>query len=113
MRSGWLLREGDVICALEMTDSFGDRVRALRGRPNCEGGLHLTGVRSVHTWGMKFEIDVAFLSDDLTVLRLVRLKPRRFALGRPGVRSVLETESGSLERWGVQVGDQLVIREVA
>ena len=32
MRSGWLLRDGDVVCALEMTDSFAERVRGLLGR---------------------------------------------------------------------------------
>jgi hypothetical protein len=113
MRSGWLLRDGDVVCALEMTDSFGERVIGLRGRRDCEGGLHLSGVRSVHTAGMKFEIDVAFLTEDLTVVRVARLKPWRFARGRGGVRSVLQTQAGSLERWEVRMGDQLVIREVS
>jgi hypothetical protein len=112
MRSGWLLRDGDVVCALEMTDSFAERAKGLRGRDQCEGGLHLAGVRSVHTVGMKFPLDVAFLSDELVILRLVRLSPWRIALAGRGVRSVLQTEAGSLERWGVRVGDQLVIREV-
>jgi uncharacterized membrane protein (UPF0127 family) len=112
MRSGWLLRDGDVVCALEMTETFGERARGLRGREACEGGLHLARARAVHTVGMKFPLDVAFLSEDLTVIRLVRLPPWRIALPRRGVRSVLETEAGALERWGVRVGDQLVIREV-
>jgi uncharacterized membrane protein (UPF0127 family) len=112
MRSGWLLRDGDVVCALEMTDSFTERVRALRGRPGCDGGLHLPGVRSVHTAGMKFPLDVAFLTEELVVVRLLRMAPWRVTLSRRGVTSVLQTEAGSLERWGVRVGDQLVIREV-
>jgi len=112
MRSGWLLRDGDVVCALEMTETFGERARGLRGRGGCEGGLHLAGTRAVDTFGMKFPLDVAFLSEDLTVVRLVRLPPWRIVLPRRGVRSVLQTEAGSLERWGVRVADQLVIREV-
>jgi uncharacterized protein len=112
MRSGWLLRDGDVVCALEMTDSFAERAKGLLGREGCEGGLHLSGARAVHTIGMKFPLDVAFLSDDLIVLRMVRLAPWRIVLPRPGVRSVLQTEAGALERWGVQVADQLDIREV-
>jgi uncharacterized membrane protein (UPF0127 family) len=95
-----------------MTESFGERVKGLRGRSRCEGGLHLGGVRSVHTVGMKVEIDVAFLTDDLIVVRLARLKPWRFALRRRRVCSVLQSEAGSLERWKVRVGDQLVIRQV-
>jgi hypothetical protein len=112
MRSGWLLRDGDVVCALEMTDSFGERARGLLGRDGCEGGLHLNGARAVHTVGMKFPLDVAFLSKDLVVMRMLRLPPWRIALPRPGVRSVLQTEAGALERWGVRVADQLDIREV-
>jgi len=66
----------------------------------------------VQTLGMKFAIDVAFLSEDLVVVRVVRLPPWRIALPRRGARSILQTEAGALERWGVKVDDQLDIREV-
>ena len=112
MRSGWLLRDGDVVCALEMTDSFSERVKGLLGREGCEGALHFDRARAAHTAGMKFSLDVAFLSADLVVLRMVRLPPWRIALPRPGVHSVLQAEAGALERWGVHVADQLEIREV-
>jgi hypothetical protein len=112
MRSGWLLRDGDVVCALEMTNSFGERAKGLIGRDGCEGALHLPGMRTVHTAGMRFSLDVAFLSAELVVVRIVRLPPWRLALPRRGVRSVLQTEAGALERWGVRVDDQLDIREV-
>jgi uncharacterized membrane protein (UPF0127 family) len=111
VRSGWLLRDGDVVCALEMADSAAER-GALRGRRGCEGALHVDGARTVHTAGMKFAIDVAFLSTDLRVVRLARLKPWRVALGGRAAHSAVQTEAGSLERWGVQVGDQLEVREV-
>ena len=112
MRSGWLLRDGAVVCALEMTDSFAERAKGLLGREGCEGALHLAGARTVHTAGMRFELDVAFLSADLVVVRMVRLPPWRVALPRKGTRSVLQAEAGALERWGVRVADQLEIREV-
>jgi hypothetical protein len=112
MRSGWLLRDGDVVCALEMTDSFAERDKGLLGREGCEGALHLAGARAVHTAGMKFELDVAFLSADLIVVRMIRMPPWRVALPRKGTRSVLQAEAGALERWGVRVADQLEIREV-
>ena len=111
MRSGWLLRDGDVVCALEMTDSPSER-GALRGRSGCDGAVHLEGARSVHTIGMKFPVDVAFLSVDLMVVRVARLKPWRMAVGGRAARSAVETEAGALERWSVRVGDQLEVREV-
>ena len=110
MRSGWLLRDGDVVCALEMADSPAERRTGLRGRNGCEGALHIVGTRSVLTARMKFPIDVAFLSSDLIVLRVRRVKPWRIALGGPNARSVVEAEAGSLERWGVRVGDKLEVR---
>ncbi|MGP0029672.1 MAG: DUF192 domain-containing protein [Acidimicrobiales bacterium] len=112
MRSGWLLRDGDVVCALEMTETIGERTRGLLGRDGCDGAMHLSGTRSVLTVGMRFPLDVALLSEDLTVLATRRVAPWRVVLPRRGVRSVVEAEAGSWERWGVRVGDQLVIREV-
>ena len=112
MRSGWLLRDGDVVCALEMTDSRRERVRGLMGRPGCEGALLLEGARLAHTAGVPFAVDVAFLGDDLVVSRVARLAPWRLALPRRGVRNVVQAEAGCWEKWGVRVGDQLVIREV-
>jgi uncharacterized membrane protein (UPF0127 family) len=111
MRSGWLLRDGDVVCALEMTESPAERRRGLRGRAGCEGALHLDRAQMVHSAGMRFTTDVAFLSDELTVLRVARLKPWRLAHGGPKASSAVQTEAGCLERWGVQVGDQLEVRE--
>ena len=111
MRSGWLLRDGDVVCALEMAESAAERRHGLCGRTGCDGALHLDRTRTVHTLGVGFPLDVAFLSADLTVLRVARLKPWRVALGGPAARSVVEAEAGSLERWGVRVGDQLEVRE--
>jgi uncharacterized protein len=111
VRSGWLLREGDVVCALELADSPAER-GALRGHAGCEGALHVDGARALHTVGMKFAVDVAFLSTDLTVVRVTRLKPWRVALGGRTARSAVQAEAGSLERWGVGVGDQLEMRVV-
>lgn len=111
MRSGWLLRDGDVVCALEMAESPEDR-GALRGQSGCEGALHVEGVRTVHTVGMRFAIDVAFLSGDRTVVRVARVKPWRMAVGGRRARSAVEAEAGALERWGVRVGDQLEVRDI-
>jgi uncharacterized protein len=111
MRSGWLLRDGGVVCALEVADSPAEGRVGLRGRTGFDGALHVAGLRTVHTAGVKFAIDVAFLSGDSTVVRVSRLKPWRLARGGRGTHGVVEAEAGALERWGVRVGDRLEVRE--
>ncbi|HUC04801.1 MAG TPA: DUF192 domain-containing protein [Acidimicrobiales bacterium] len=96
-----------------MTDTWAERWRGLRGRPNWDGGLHLDGARGLHTAGMRFSLDVALLSGDLEVLAVVRMRPWRMCVPRRGARSMVISEAGCLERWGVRVGDKLVIREVS
>jgi hypothetical protein len=114
MRPAWLLREGDVVCALDLAETWKERRLGLRARTNGEGtgAVHVARVKGVHGARLKAPIDIAFLTEDLTVVRVGRLAPWRVVFGRRGVCSVLECEAGSLERWGVHVGDQLVIREV-
>jgi uncharacterized protein len=112
MRSGWLLRDGDVVCALQMTDSVAERWRGRSGVSDPKGGVHLCGARWVHTVGASVPVDVAYLDADLIVLHLARLAPWRVCLPRPGVRSVVKAEAGVWERLSVHVGDQFEIREV-
>jgi len=96
-----------VLASLEVADTRSARRRGLLGRDGIEGVLLLAPARSVHTVGMRFPIDVAWLDADLTVLRTARLGRHRMT--RPVVRArcVLEAEAGSFARWGLQVGDQL------
>ena len=79
----------------------------LLGRDGIDGALLLVPARSVHTIGMRFPLDVAWLDADLTVLRTARLARHR--MSRPVLRAacVLEAEAGTFARWGLQVGDQL------
>ena len=97
--------------SLRVADSPGTRTRGLMGRDGLEGAILLRPARSVHTLGVRFPIDVAYLDDDLTVLRTKRMEGLR--VGRPVRRacSVLEAEAGSFERWGRIVGDVLEVRE--
>jgi uncharacterized membrane protein (UPF0127 family) len=103
----WLLRDGDVLASLEVADDGPARRKGLLGRDGIEGALLLTPARSVHSLGMRFPIDVAWLDGDLTVVRIVRLARNRMT--RPVLRAhaVLEAEAGAFARWGLQLGDQL------
>ncbi len=55
---------------------------------------------------------MAFLNDELVVLGVARVAPRRVVLPQRGTRSVVQARAGSWERWKVRVGDQFEIREI-
>ena len=115
MRSGWLLHNGDVVCALELAETSQERRRGLRlsGGERPAGAVALSGVRVLHGVGLAESIDLAFLADDLTVVRVTRLSPWGLAVCPRGVSRVLHAEAGAFERWGVAAGLQLEIREVS
>lgn len=107
----WLLRDGQVLASLEIADSFLARNRGLLGRTGTTGAMLLTHTRGVHSLGMRFSVDVAFLDKDLVVVDAVTLRRYSMALPRRRTRSVLEAEAGAFERWGLKVGDRLEIKE--
>ncbi|WP_189147200.1 DUF192 domain-containing protein [Streptomyces lacrimifluminis] len=96
--------------ALELAESGRARRRGLLGRDGIEGALLLTPASSVHTFGMRFAIDVAYLDGKARVRAVRTMRPGRVGLPRPWVRSILEAEAGALARWGVRRGAQLTIR---
>ena len=60
---------------------------------------------SIHTWFMRFPIDVLFLNEDeLVVKRVHNLKPWRFAAAR-GAKYVVELPAGTLLRHDIEIGD--------
>ena len=66
---------------------------------------------SIHTFFMKFPLDVAFVADDMTVRgRFLRLRPWRLA-SAPGASRVVELPAGTLEAARVGLGDQLRIED--
>jgi uncharacterized protein len=111
VRTAWLLCEGKVLASLDVADGVIERTRGLLGRSAYEGAMLFPRTRSVHTVGMRFPLDVAFLDRDLVVLDTVRLAPLRASLPRHRACSVLEAQAGAFERWGVEIGGHLEVRE--
>ncbi|MHB8328511.1 MAG: DUF192 domain-containing protein [Acidimicrobiales bacterium] len=108
----WLLRDGEVLAAAEVADSYSARARGLLGRSGYEGALLLPRTRAVHSLGMRFAIDVAFLDAELCVVDAVNVPPWRLTRPRLRSRSVLEAESGAFERWRLRPGDRLELHQV-
>ena len=70
----------------------------------------LSKCRSVHTIGMKFAIDVAYLDAEGIVLKAAHMG--RFRIGLPvwKARTVVEAEAGAFARWGLHVGLVIELR---
>ncbi|KPC66729.1 DUF192 domain-containing protein [Streptomyces chattanoogensis] len=101
--------ESGMAIPVEIAASYRARTRGLLGRDGIEGALLLTPASGVHTFRMRFAIDVAYLSRNLTVLAVRTMPPGR--LGRPRLRArhVLEAEAGAMGRWGVRAGVRLAV----
>ena len=107
----WLVRGDDVLCSVEVAGGARERARGLLGRDRLDGALLLPRCRSVHTMGMRFAIDVAFLDRRGRVVDLVApMRPWRLGHMRLRARQVLEAEAGAFAAWKVVVGDVLEVR---
>lgn len=96
---------------LELAESRQARRRGLLGRDGIEGALLLTPASAVHTMGMRFAIDVAYLDRKLRVLAVRTMRPGRVGLPRFRARHVLEAEAGAMERWGLRPGVRVTVRD--
>jgi uncharacterized membrane protein (UPF0127 family) len=57
-------------------------------------GLRFARTRSVHTFGMRFPLDLIWLAGDDRVLRVDRAVPRRRHRAAPRARAVVEVHAG-------------------
>ncbi|MET7638222.1 DUF192 domain-containing protein [Streptomyces sp. NPDC005438] len=89
---------------LELACSYRARTRGLLGRDGVEGAILLSPANNVHTFRMRFPIDVAFLDRRLRVLAVRTMPPGRLSRPRLRARHVLEAEAGALAGWGVVPG---------
>lgn len=98
---------------VEIARSMRARLRGWLGRRDAPvgRGLWLVPCDAVHTFAMRFAIDLAFLDATGRVVRLDRgVRPWRVRICL-GAFSVVEFESGMAEMLGLAVGDELVLKE--
>jgi len=110
VQTGWVLRDGQVLAAAERADSYVERLRGLIAKRTYEGAMLLPRTRSIHSFGVRFPMDVAFLDRDMTVVATLRLRTWSMTLPRMRASQVLEARAGSFERWGLRAGDRLEFR---
>ena len=88
------------------------RAVGLLSRSGLEPGeaLWIVPSRGVHTWGMRFAIDVVALDEAGTVIDCVsHLKPWRLRLPRKGTAGVLELPAGTLAASGTAIGHHVLL----
>ena len=87
-----------------------ERAVGLLGRTHLDTGeaLWIKPCHGVHTWFMRFAIDILALNEQGVVVDAVsNLGPWRMRLPRPGGVNVLELPAGSLSRSNTQVGHRI------
>jgi uncharacterized membrane protein (UPF0127 family) len=97
---------------LRMAETHWSRLRGLmlaNGSAFGEGhGLWIVPSHGVHTFAMRFPIDVVYLNADKVVVYMKQnLQPWRIAAVRQQAASVLELPGGSLGPTGTKVGDEI------
>jgi hypothetical protein len=107
---------GRIVCRrCELADTFVTRACGLQGRAALSAGEGLL-VRpsfSIHTFFMRFPIDVVFLDRRGIVIDVVpALRPWRTAT-RLRAKAVLELPAGEAERLALRTGERLEPQEVS
>ncbi|MEU5218860.1 DUF192 domain-containing protein [Streptomyces sp. NPDC020807] len=97
------------VLPLEVAASYRARRRGLLGRDGVTGALLITRTNSVHTFGMRFPIDVAYLDRRMRVTAVRTMPPGRLGMVRWRARHVLEAEAGAMAGWGLGPGVQVTV----
>jgi uncharacterized protein len=105
----WLVRDGDVLAAVEVVDSRLTR-RGVAGLKGLEGALLLRRRPLVlQTFTAGLAVDVAFCDREMGVCATCNLSRRGMALPRLRAVSAVVARAGAFERWGLVVGDRLEV----
>lgn len=106
---------GKVICEkVEVANTFVKRFMGLMYRKSLgeDEGLLLEPCNQIHTFGMKFVIDTITISSDNRIRHMdEKVEPGKV---RPMVKDgkkVLELTSGTIEKYGLELGDIVEFHE--
>lgn len=106
----WLVSDARVLASAELASDRAGRRRGLLGRDGMDGAFVIERCRWIHTIGMRFPIDVAYVDEGGVVVKTMQM--HRHRLGVPVWRAswVIEAEAGAFGRWGLRVGDEIELR---
>jgi len=105
-----LTKGGRLAQKVTVADNLLARLTGLLGteRPDPHKALYLTPCAGVHTFGMKYPIDVVFLDVQGKVVKLFEnLPPNRMTKVIPSAKSALELAPDTITAYAIQTGDCL------
>ncbi len=97
---------------IAIADTFLSRLLGLMGKKQLDAGrgLLIRPSSGVHTFGMRFSIDVVALDKSLRVVRLwPNLRPFRLSGISFKIHSMLELPAGQIAQRQIGIGDQLEV----
>ena len=99
-----------LINSADMALNLFSRMKGLLGTDTLAAGeaLYIRPCGSVHTFFMRFALDIIFLDKNLRVVSIYRdVKPFRMRWGGAGAASVLELASGWFDYKLLSIGDEI------
>ncbi|MBR1609934.1 MAG: DUF192 domain-containing protein [Methanobrevibacter sp.] len=87
-------------------DNFFKRFKGLMLKKDADFGLVFTNLvdSSIHTYFMRFDIDIYFIDENKVIFEKATLKPWRFYKPQKNAEYILETEKDKLK---LKVGEKL------
>jgi hypothetical protein len=114
-----LKKDGSIICTAEVAASFLKRALGLMFRKELEmdRGLlirfsPLLKSRTIHSFFMRFPIDLIFFDERRRVVELATLEPWQFYTPKAVSSGVVEVNAGTISEKNIEVGDELIFREL-
>ena len=111
----WKIEEGQslpIVESIEYANTFWKRFWGWMGKRQVsdEQGIILAPCNAIHTFGMRFAIDVIFLDQNQKVLMFIMNVPPGRMLRCPHAHFVVELVGGTLDRlpFSISKGNQLI-----
>lgn len=105
-----LIYKSDVIKNVLLADTFIERFKGymFRRKPHYEA-IIIKPCNSIHTFFMKFPIDVLFINEDMEIIKKIgHLKPGKIILPVKGSRMVIEGRAGLFQDF--KIGSKIEIQ---
>ena len=109
----WLVSNGHVLCSAQLASQRKHKRKGLRGTDDSHEPIVIEKCRWVHSIGMSYPLDVAFLDANNSVIAIHRVAPWRIDRPVKNAVRIIEARAGSFERWPLRTGDIVEVRRVS